>query len=121
MLAIKSVLSHCETADTLIFDEVDAGVSGHAAQKIAVKLHNMSRISQVLCITHLPQIAAMAGEHYLIQKTVQSERTHTTVTRLSHEERVDELARTLGGAAITDITRQNAKELLSQAREYKEE
>ena len=119
MLAIKSVLSHCETPDTLIFDEVDTGVSGHAAQSLGAKLYDMSRKAQVLCITHLPQIAAMAGEHYLIQKNVRDERTVTTVTRLAEEERVNELARTLGGASITDITRQNAKELLQQAKEYR--
>lgn len=119
MLAIKSVLSHCETPDTLIFDEVDTGVSGHAAQSLGAKLCDMSRKAQVLCITHLPQIAAMAGEHYLIQKNVLNERTVTSVTKLSEEERINELARTLGGASITDITRQNAKELLDQAKEYK--
>lgn len=121
MLAIKSVLSHCETPDTLIFDEVDTGVSGHAAQSLGAKLFDMSRKAQVLCITHLPQIAAMAGEHYLIQKNVRDERTVTTVKKLSEEERIDELARTLGGATITDITKQNAKELLQQAKEYKGE
>lgn len=118
MLAIKSVLSHCETPDTLIFDEVDTGVSGHAAQSLGAKLYDMSRKAQVLCITHLPQIAAMAGEHYLIRKNVRDGRTATTVTQLDEAERVNELARTLGGATITDITRQNAKELLQQAREY---
>ena len=119
MLAIKSVLSCFETPDTLIFDEVDTGVSGQAAQKLGVKLYNMSKSCQVLCITHLPQIAAMADEHYLIEKNVCDGRTSTSVKKLVNEERIDELARTLGGATITDITRQNAKELLNQADEYK--
>lgn len=119
MLAIKSVLSDCETPDTLIFDEVDTGVSGMAAQKLGTKLFDMSAKAQVLCITHLPQIAAMADQHYLIQKNVKDERTVTNVKILDENDRVNELARTLGGAAITDITRQNAKELLQQAREYK--
>ncbi len=119
MLAIKSVLSDCESADTLIFDEVDTGVSGHAAQSLGVKLYDMSRKAQVLCITHLPQIAAMADNHYLIEKNVQNDRTVTSVTLMNNDERIDELSRTLGGASITDITRQNAKELLSQAKEYK--
>lgn len=119
MLAIKSVLSDCETPDTLIFDEVDTGVSGMAAQKLGTKLFDMSAKAQVLCITHLPQIAAMADRHYLIQKNVKDERTVTNVKILDENDRVNELARTLGGAAITDITRQNAKELLQQAREYK--
>lgn len=119
MLAIKSVLSDCETPDTLIFDEVDTGVSGMAAQKLGTKLFDMSAKAQVLCITHLPQIAAMADRHYLIQKNVKDERTVTNVKILDENDRVNELARTLGGATITDITRQNAKELLQQAREYK--
>ena len=119
MLAIKSVLAHCETPDTLIFDEVDTGVSGHAAQSLGAKLCHMSNKAQVLCITHLPQIAAMAHEHYLIEKNVVNHRTVTSVTKLDTEQRTDELARTLGGAVITDITRQNARELLSQAEEFK--
>ena len=119
MLAIKSVLSDCESADTLIFDEVDTGVSGHAAQSLGVKLYDMSKKAQVLCITHLPQIAAMADNHYLIEKNVENDRTVTKVTLMDDTERIDELSRTLGGASITDITRQNAKELLSQAKEYK--
>ncbi len=119
MLAIKSVLSDCESADTLIFDEVDTGVSGHAAQSLGVKLYDMSKKAQVLCITHLPQIAAMADNHYLIEKNVENDRTVTRVTLMDTSERIDELSRTLGGAAITDITRQNAQELLSQAKGYK--
>lgn len=119
MLAIKSVLSHCETPDTLIFDEVDTGVSGHTAQSLGAKLCHMSKTNQVLCITHLPQIAAMAHEHYLIEKNVADNRTFTSVRKLDYNQRTDELARTLGGALITDITRQNARELLSQAQEYK--
>ena len=115
----RVILSDCESADTLIFDEVDTGVSGHAAQSLGVKLYDMSRKAQVLCITHLPQIAAMADNHYLIKKNVENDRTVTKVTLMDNDERIDELSRTLGGASITDITRQNAKELLSQAKEYK--
>ena len=119
MLAIKSVLSDCESADTLIFDEVDTGVSGHAAHKLGVKLCDMSRKAQVLCITHLPQIAAMADNHYLIKKGEADGRVRTTVTLLDRNMRVDELSRTLGGDTITDITRKNADELLRRAEEYK--
>ena len=119
MLAIKSVLSHIGTADTLIFDEIDTGVSGRAAQSLGNKLWDMSRKAQVICITHLPQIAAMADMHFLIQKHSDTSTTRTTVTALGEAERIDELARTLGGAQITDITRQNAGELLALAKEYK--
>lgn len=119
MLAIKSVLSDCESADTLIFDEVDTGVSGHAAHKLGVKLCDMSRKAQVLCITHLPQIAAMADNHYLIQKGETDGRVRTTVTLLDRDMRIDEISRTLGGDEITDITRKNADELLRRAEEYK--
>ncbi len=119
MLAIKSVLSDMGTADTLIFDEIDTGVSGRAAQSLGTELWDMSRKAQVICITHLPQIAAMADTHFLIQKHSDSNTTRTTVTALRDEQRTDELARTLGGAHITDVTRQNAKELLSLAKEYK--
>ncbi len=119
MLAIKSVLSHLGSCDTLIFDEIDTGVSGRAAQSLAVKLYDMSRMAQVICITHLPQIAAMADNHLLIQKTSDNTTTKTTVTLLDTNERIDEIARTLGGASISDITRQNAAELIMQAQSYK--
>ena len=119
MLAIKSVLSDMGTADTLIFDEIDTGVSGRAAQSLGCELWDMSRKAQVICITHLPQIAAMADTHFLIEKHSDVSTTRTTVTPLDEEQRADELARTLGGAHITDITRQNAKELLTLAKEYK--
>ncbi|MBQ7902015.1 MAG: DNA repair protein RecN [Clostridia bacterium] len=119
MLAIKSVLSNLGTADTLIFDEIDTGVSGRAAQSLGTKLWDMSRKAQVICITHLPQIAAMADAHFLIQKHSDNDTTKTTVTPLDEEQRIDEIARTLGGAHITDITRQNAGELLALAKEYK--
>ncbi len=115
MLAIKSVLTMGESAKTLVFDEIDTGVSGSAAQKIGEKLRSISANSQVICITHLPQIAALAGNHYLIEKNVENERTRTTVKLLAGEDRVAELARTLGGAEVTEITMANARELLRQA------
>ena len=119
MLAIKSVLSSQGSCDTLIFDEIDTGVSGRAAQSLAVKLFDMSKMAQVVCITHLPQIAAMADNHLLIQKQSDDTTTTTTVTPLDKQKRIDEIARTLGGASISDITRQNAKELIEQAEKYK--
>ncbi len=120
MLAIKSVLSGGENAETLVFDEIDTGVSGHAAQSLGEKLYAMSKKAQVICITHLPQIAAMAKNHYLIEKTADDQSTMTKVKLLSKEERIDEIARVAGGARITDITRKNAEEILALADKIKE-
>lgn len=114
MLAIKSVLVDSDKVKTMVFDEIDTGVSGAAAQKIGEKLLAMARKSTVLCITHLPQIAALADNHYLISKEVENDRTHTRVKLLGFDERTDEIARTLGGSEITDITRENARQLLMQ-------
>lgn len=112
MLAIKSVLKNSDPIDTSVFDEIDTGVSGAAAQKIGEKLKKMAGNSLVLCITHLPQIAALADNHYLITKSVEDGRTHTKLKLLDFDQRVDEIARTLGGATVTDITRENARQLL---------
>jgi len=115
MLAIKNTLASFEGSKTMIFDEIDTGVSGSAAQKIGEKLYSMSVFSQVLCITHLPQISALASSHYLIKKSVSGERTITTVEPLSYEGRTDEIARTLGGQSITEIAKENARQLISDA------
>ena len=120
MLAIKSVLSGGENAETLVFDEIDTGVSGHAAQSLGEKLYAMSKSAQVICITHLPQIAAMASNHYLIEKEVEKEITKTKVTHLDKDDRINEIARLTGGAAITDITRKNAEEILALADKIKQ-
>ncbi len=119
MLAIKSVLSSGENAETFVFDEIDTGVSGHAAQSLGEKLYSISKNAQVICITHLPQIAAMAENHYLIAKTTDGGKTSTNVTLLSEDERINEIARVAGGAVITDITRENAKEILQLAEKIK--
>lgn len=119
MLAIKNVLAAFDGAKTVIFDEIDSGVSGNAAQKIGEKLYSMSLNSQVLCITHLPQISALADTHYLISKTVASGRTLTCVQPLGTNAREEEIARTLGGAEVTDIARQNARELIKGAEDIK--
>lgn len=119
MLAIKGVLADLEDSQLMIFDEVDTGVSGAAAQKIGEKLWKTSRYSQVICITHLPQIAAMADSHYLIEKRTDGERTRTSVNLLTGEERAKEVARTLGGTEITDAALNNAGELISLAEKYK--
>ncbi len=113
MLSIKTVLSEKEPTDTLIFDEVDSGISGSAALRVGEALKDVSKSCQVLCVTHLPQIAAMANSHYLIKKSEDKGRTYTKVIPLSYEGRVDELSRIIGGEAVTDTARSYAKELLN--------
>ena len=112
MLAMKNVLSEKDHVPTLIFDEVDTGVSGRAAQKVAEKLHAVAVGKQVLCVTHLPQIAAMADTHFLISKAEQQGRTYTSVTPLDLEGRKAEIARLIGGAKITENTMKSAEEML---------
>ena len=112
MLAIKNVLAQQDQVPTLIFDEVDTGVSGRAAVKVAEKLHSIAGNKQVLCITHLPQIAARGDNHMLISKSERDGRTYTTVTPLDREGRKQELARIIGGANITETTLKSAEEML---------
>ena len=112
MLAMKNVLAEQDRVATLIFDEVDTGVSGRAAQKVAQKLRSVAKTKQVLCVTHLPQLAALASTHLLIAKSERGGRTYTTVEPLDLEGRKRELARIIGGANITDITLQSAEEML---------
>ena len=113
MLAMKNVLAQKDKVSTLIFDEVDTGVSGRAAQKVAEKLKSVSVNKQVLCVTHLPQIAAMGDTHMLIAKSERDGRTYTTVTPLDFEGRKLELARIMGGAKITETTLESAAEMLN--------
>lgn len=115
MLAIKSVLADGDIVDTMIFDEIDTGVSGRAAQKIAEKICMLAKNHQILCITHLAQIAGMADVHFYIEKTSDETHTRTTVTPLSEDERKQELARIIGGVKITDLTLQAAQEMLDMA------
>ncbi|MBE6940792.1 MAG: DNA repair protein RecN [Ruminococcaceae bacterium] len=112
MLAMKNVLAEKDQVSTLIFDEVDTGVSGRAAQKVAEKLRSVAEHKQVLCVTHLPQLAALAQNHLLIAKEEQGGRTYTTVTPLDIEGRKRELARIIGGANITETTLKSAEEML---------
>ncbi len=112
MLAIQSVLTDGDHAKTLIFDEIDAGVGGSAAQKIGRKLYALSQNKQVLCVTHLAQIAAMANTHYLIEKEEAGGRTKTKVTLLNKERQLYELARMIGGDAVSDTTLKQAEELI---------
>ena len=102
MLAIKTVLAQRDEIPTLIFDEIDTGISGRTAQSVAEKLALISRFHQIICITHLPQIAAMADAHYLIEKSVENRTTVSKIRCLSNEESIGELARMLGGVEITD-------------------
>lgn len=113
MLAVKNVIAEKEDIPTMIFDEVDTGVSGRAAQKIGVKLRQVSKTRQVLCVTHLSQIAVMADSHLLIEKKSSENSTFTSVTMLSGEQRVAEIARILGGEHITQTTLDNAAEQLN--------
>lgn len=112
MLAMKNVLAEKDAIATLVFDEVDTGVSGRAAQKVAEKLKSVARFKQVLCVTHLPQLAAMASTHFLIEKAERGGRTYTSVTPLDREGRKRELARIIGGANITQTTLESAAEML---------
>ena len=111
MLAIKTVLADTDEIPTLIFDEIDTGISGRTAQKVSEKLAYIAKSHQVICITHLPQIAAMADCHFLIEKTAREGRTATLIRRLTRAEEIGELARLLGGAKITDAVRRNAVEM----------
>ena len=121
MLAMKQVLAQQDGVPTLIFDEVDAGVSGRAAQKVAYKLWTVSQGRQVLCVTHLPQIAAMADAEFTVEKRVEHERTYTSVLHLDDSGRRQELARLIGGSMITETTLAGAAELLRLADETKGE
>ena len=119
MLAIKTVLADKDDTETLIFDEIDVGISGRTAQKVSEKMALIGRNHQVICITHLAQIAAMADHHFMIEKTVGNLDTTTGIHELTEEESVEELARILGGAKITDAVRENAKEMKTLARQMK--
>ena len=116
MLALKNVIAEKDSIDTLIFDEIDTGVSGRAAQKIGLKLRQISRHRQVLCVTHLAQIAVMADNHLLIEKNVVGDRTVTSVRKLDHEGRKYEIARIMGGDNITELMLENADELLNSVK-----
>ncbi|GAE31888.1 DNA repair protein RecN [Alkalihalobacillus hemicellulosilyticus] len=119
MLAIKSIFSHQEGITSVIFDEVDTGVSGRVAQAIAEKIHRISEDSQVLCITHLPQVAAMADTHLYISKHEEDQRVRTSVNALTKGEKVNEIARMISGVEVTDLTKQHANELLQLAETLK--
>ena len=112
MLALKSILHEQDPVPVMVFDEVDAGIGGKVAEKVGLKLGKVAVGKQVFCITHLPQIAGMASAHYRVQKTVKESRTHSTIERLSFDDRVEELARMSGGEKITPATLKFAKEMI---------
>ncbi|RFU66085.1 DNA repair protein RecN [Peribacillus glennii] len=120
MLALKSIFSKHQGVTSIIFDEVDTGVSGRVAQAIAEKIYKVAVGSQVLCISHLPQVAAMADTHLFIAKKIQSGRTKTSVLPLGNDEKVKEIGRMISGVEITDLTKKHAKELIQQAEQLKE-
>jgi DNA repair protein RecN (Recombination protein N) len=113
MLALKTIGKEIERLKTLVFDEIDSGIGGKTAEFVAQKLKKLSNQHQIICITHLPQIASFATHHYRIDKKVAKERTFTTVKELSFEERVTEIARLLAGTRITETTLRNAREMLN--------
>lgn len=119
MLAIKTVLASRDRIPTMIFDEIDTGISGKTAWKVSEKLGRLAQSHQVICITHLPQIAAMADNHYKIAKQAVDNKTVTDIVQLGEVETVDELARMLGSDEITDTVRENARELIATARTKK--
>jgi DNA repair protein RecN (Recombination protein N) len=112
MLAIKSLALAAGVVPTLLFDEVDAGIGGGVAEIVGKKLKQVAASHQVLCVTHLPQIAALADSHYIVRKEVVKDRTLTTVSQLKGNERIEEVARMLGGIKITERTRRHAEEMV---------
>lgn len=116
MLALRTVSAMTDGGQTLIFDEIDSGISGRTAQKVGELLKNLSKTNQIICITHLPQIAAMADQHYLIEKTIDDDRTISSIRLLDEEESIEELARMLGGAQITEAALENARQMHKAAR-----
>ncbi len=120
MLAVKSVFADVDRIETLIFDEIDVGISGRTAQKVSEKMSILGKEHQVICITHLAQIAAMADTHFVIEKLVSGEATRTNIRPLTETESEEELARILGGVEITDAVRTNAREMKQLAKRQKD-
>ncbi|MCV3740417.1 DNA repair protein RecN [Lentilactobacillus hilgardii] len=119
MLALKTMFAKAAGVTSIIFDEVDTGVSGRVAQAMGNKIYTISTKSQVLCITHLPQVAAMSDHHYFIQKKIHDGRTTTTITELNKQDSVNEISRMLSGTTVTKLTKEHASELISMADEEK--
>lgn len=116
MLAFKTILADIDQIDTLVFDEIDTGISGIAAQIVGEKLSNIGKKKQIICITHLPQIAANADTHYCIEKSTSNDRTFTTIKKLNHDQKRDEIARLIAGSNITEKTMEHASEIIELAK-----
>lgn len=114
MLALKSIFVESRGQTAILFDEVDSGVSGQAAQKMAEKMRDIAKYIQVICISHLPQVASMSDHHLLISKMSKNDRTTTQVKELKKEDKIDEIARMISGASVTELTRENAREMIAQ-------
>jgi len=114
MLAIKTILAEADAVPVLVFDEIDAGIGGRVAEAVGHKLKEIGKKRQVLCITHLPQIAALGDSHYVVSKQENKGRTITNVQQLDQKQRVDELARMLGGSKITETTIKHAREMIGE-------
>lgn len=119
MLAFKKILSDVDKIETMIFDEIDTGISGRAAQVVGEKLAEMAKHKQLICITHLPQIAAFADDHYYIEKNVENERTFTSIRNLSYQDRQEEIARLISGKIITEKTLEHSHEMIELAKKTK--
>lgn len=119
MLAFKKILSDVDKIETMIFDEIDTGISGRAAQVVGEKLAEMASYKQLICITHLPQIAAFADDHYYIEKNVENERTFTSISNLSYQDRQEEIARLISGKIITEKTLEHSHEMIELAKKTK--
>ncbi|EGQ3846838.1 DNA repair protein RecN [Staphylococcus pseudintermedius] len=119
ILALKSIFVRAHGQTAILFDEVDSGVSGQAAQKMAEKMKDIASVIQVICISHLPQVASMSDHHLYISKHEKDDRTTTTVRELTGDARIDEIARMISGATVTELTRQNAKEMIEQNQKHK--
>ena len=117
MLAFKTILADIDEIDTIVFDEIDTGISGIAAQVVGEKLHNIAKKKQILCITHLPQIAANADTHFCISKNTDGSRTYTTIKKLEDKESINEIARLIAGSNITEMTIEHAREIVSLTKE----
>ncbi|MCF8002208.1 MAG: DNA repair protein RecN, partial [Halanaerobiales bacterium] len=121
MLAFKNIMADIDKVETIIFDEVDKGIGGKTAQKMAEKLYRISKKRQVICVSHLPQVASMGDYHYYINKnTSEDKKTVTNIRRLNEKETIEELARMLGGVKLTDTTKNHAREMLKMAKEKQE-
>ena len=119
MLAFKRILADYDGIPSLIFDEIDAGISGRTAQIVGEKIKIISENHQVICISHLPQIAALADTHFVIDKHTVKDKTSTVVVKLKDEDRIEELSRLLGGVDLTDTTKLHAKEMLEMSKKLK--